>query len=390
MSVTERVMAAGSWDISLIKETPRTLLESINVERAAFAQLVILPAWVDLRQYSDATMLNLARWSGIYRRQEGDLHLSGAGSSILLGDEDGKGDIFEGSRSTTNGWLSQWIPTVTPISLHVGTITSPGGSYRRSFEYVTAKEALKDLCEYFGVEWRITPSFRLDVGPADTLYGTDPKVIVLRGAGDGGKDSGLTGVTAGSEWRVDSEDYTTKAVYLSEDAGGNTVLTTASLTEEEIPYGRPSDGAPVVLDRLIEAYDDDGTTPQQMANMQLGRFTSLHREISVDGVGSTVSDLLPVGANVWLYNPPYLMDLNNPVYFRGQWTYPIKTRVQGITWPIRAGLGVYMRFWRGPNPNPVWYDLTPFVQWEEAEVDMEVDSVIRDTQVGTNTKKGRR
>ena len=67
MSVTERVMAAGSWDISLIKETPRTLLEAINIEKAAFAQLVILPAWVDLRQYSDATMLSLARWSGIYR-----------------------------------------------------------------------------------------------------------------------------------------------------------------------------------------------------------------------------------------------------------------------------------------------------------------------------------
>ena len=44
MSVTERVMAAGSWDITLSGETPRRLLEAINVEKVGFSTLVILPA----------------------------------------------------------------------------------------------------------------------------------------------------------------------------------------------------------------------------------------------------------------------------------------------------------------------------------------------------------
>ena len=83
MSVTERVMAAGSWDVTLSDETPRSLLEAIDVEKIGFSTLVILPARLDPRSHADAALLALARYTGIYRRQEG-MVLSGAGLPILM------------------------------------------------------------------------------------------------------------------------------------------------------------------------------------------------------------------------------------------------------------------------------------------------------------------
>ena len=62
MSVTERVMAAGDWSITLSSETPRKLLEAINVEAIGFSTLVILPAHLDVR----ATLMRICwRWPGM-------------------------------------------------------------------------------------------------------------------------------------------------------------------------------------------------------------------------------------------------------------------------------------------------------------------------------------
>ena len=92
MSVTERVMAAGEWSLQLVEDTPRRVMEAIDIEVAGFGQLVILPSRLDPRNHTDAGMLSCARYTGLFRKQEGDFRLSGPGLPILLGDEDGKGD----------------------------------------------------------------------------------------------------------------------------------------------------------------------------------------------------------------------------------------------------------------------------------------------------------
>ena len=84
MSVTERLMAAGEWDVQLVEDTPRRILEAIDIETAGFGQLVILPTRLDPRAHTDATLLSLARYTGIFRKQEGDFRLSGPGLPILL------------------------------------------------------------------------------------------------------------------------------------------------------------------------------------------------------------------------------------------------------------------------------------------------------------------
>ena len=402
-------MAAGAWDLQLVEDTPRRILEDIDIESAGFGQLVILPARLDPRAHTDATLLSLARYTGIFRKQEGDFRLSGPGLPILLGDEDNKGDIYEVERSTANGWLSQWVTSLLPVSLSAGGVYSPGGSYTDSFYLVTAKQAYETLKGGFSapIEWRITPDLKLHVGTVfgtagtDALYDETPRLIVLHNAGTGGRDFGVTGAQGVSGMNRDLEDYTTKVVYKTEvttttntevvtdvdfvtpdtttdtvtESSTETVVTVAATADVDIPFSRPT-GGPVILDRLIEGNSNDGSAadPQAQANMQLGRFDSIRREITVDYGTYEIGHIAPVGSYVWLYAPPVVMDAANPVQFRGRVCYPVKVRLMGCTWPISRGLGVYMRITFGGTR---WVDLTDYVAWESGDVGLEVDSLPR-------------
>ena len=132
----------------------------------------------------------------------------------------------------------------------------------------------------------------------------------------------------------------------------------------------------MILDRLIEGNSNDGSAadPQAQANMQLGRFDSIRREITVDYGTYEIGHIAPVGSYVWLYAPPVVMDAANPVQFRGRVCYPVKVRLMGCTWPISRGLGVYMRITFGGTR---WVDLTDYVAWESGDVGLEVDSLPR-------------
>lgn len=235
----------------------------------------------------------------------------------------------------------------------------------------------------------------------DALYDSTPKVIVLHNAGEGGSDFGLTGVRGVSGLIRDLEDYTTKIVYRTEETvetsktdiattaddatvSGSTSVTeretvthvaTATTADVDVPFARPT-GGPVILDRVIEGNSDDGSDadPQAQADMQLGRFDSIRREITVEGGAYDVGHLSPVGSRIWLYAPPVVMDAANPLQFRGRVCYPVAVRLMGLTWPITRGMGVYLRTNKGAV---VWHDLTNYVAWESGDVQLEVDSMPR-------------
>lgn len=404
--ITERLMAAGSWDVQLVEDTPRRLLEQISVERIGFAQLVVTSARLDPRQLGDSEMLGLSRYTGLYRAQEGDLRLSGPGLGILLGDEDGKGDIYEAARSVPNGWLTEWVNSLRPVALRPGTTWSPGGSYTGSFFLVNAREAFETLAGEFNrpVEWRVNPNLTFDVGdPTDPgMYGP-PRTIILHGAGSGGRDLNLIGVQARSGITADLEDYTTKIIVeyeIEHDAATDNFLyhdwettgqsgpavtseswterafATAQTPDAQVPYARPA-GGPVVLDRLIQLDHDAGedVDPQTQANMQLGRFNRPRREVTVDGGDYDIGHMSRVGSTVLLYAPPVLMDMANPTHFRGRVTYPVAQRLVGMTWPLRRGMGVYLRHAR--TSPPTWIDLTNFVDWDTGDVRLEVGELPR-------------
>ena len=377
MSVTERVMAAGSWDITLSDETPRRLLEAIDVEKVGFSTLVILPARLNPRSHADADLLALARYTGVYRRQEG-MVLSGAGLPILMGDEDGKGDVFESERSASDGWLTQWVPVLRPLSLAAGTVTSPGGSYTGSFFLVTAKDAFETLNATFGTEWRITPDLKLHVGTPAALYGSTPKLIVLADAGEGGRDIALTGVAATAPLNVDLEDYASKVV-VPYDA--ETEVAVAEVSEH--PYRRPTDGGPMLMDKLISAGTADDTDPQVQADAALETAGLPRREVTVEGTRYDLGLISPVGSYVWLFAPPMIMDTSNRVQFRGRACYPQLIRLMGMSWPVTVGCGVYLRTMDDAE-GVTWVDLTDYVAWESGDVRLEVGALPRRSDSGVS------
>jgi hypothetical protein len=365
-------MRPGKWDLDLVPGTPSRLLDQIMVERFGFAQLVIAPTHLDPRLVGDADLLGAARYVGLYRGQESRTRLSGAHIHVLLGDEDGKGDVMEAPVSTANGFLSEWFGVLNPTSTFInGTVSSPGGSYTGSFVRMTRREAWEMLTAAFGVEWRVNTDFTFDVGPADTLYGATPKVVVLRNAGWGGRDHALTGVQGAAELSVDVEDFTTKIIYLTGDRDSPTQTTAVGAN----PYTNPA-GGPLIMDRLVEATGQDIPSPSSLAAAELGKFNGPRYELRVASDVYDVGYLAPVGSPVYVYDPlGGAYDQGNPVQFRGGTIFPMLTRITGMTWPIRAGMGVYLR--RHDGTSPLWVDLTPYVQFETGTASLEVGAVPR-------------
>lgn len=361
MPFTEYVMAAGSWSVNLDPGTPRAVRDAIDVRTAGFSQLLILPVHADADSLGDASMLNVARYAGIYRKQSASgLTLAGAGMPVVMGDEEGKGNVIETARTTTNGYLSEWFTALTDSASGVspGTLTSPGGAYTRSFLRITFREAWDILCARFGVEYRVNPDSTLDVATVANLYGSTPKTVVLgESAGvQAGREIDIVGVSGDVDLNIDLEDYTSKVIYLT---GSTPTVTTAG--GNSTIYRRTS-GLGLIMDRLIEASSDDDGTPANMAAAQLALYSSPRIEWQVSGTGEyDIGESSPIGSLVWLYDPATgLVDTGNPVTYRGAQIYPSLSRLMGAETPIRAGMGVYLRTMVDAT-TPVYTDLTPYV-----------------------------
>ena len=101
MAVTEILKALGSWEIKLLSGTPRDVLDALDY----FGHVAVVPGRLDPLQYGD-NLLDAARYVGVLRTRTvgddgrtnaplDDLSVGGVGMAMWLGDEDGKGDLYE-------------------------------------------------------------------------------------------------------------------------------------------------------------------------------------------------------------------------------------------------------------------------------------------------------
>lgn len=380
MPFTEYVMTAGSWSLELDPGTPRAIRNAIDVRTAGFSELLILPAHVKPEDFGDAGMLAAARYGGIYRKQSASgLILEGAGMNVLLGDEDGKGNVIQSAVSTAGGTLTQWYSALTPTTeVTAGTCTDPGGTYNRSFVRVTHRQAWDVLCQRFGVEYRVKPNRVFDVGPRANLYGSTPKVILLGASSrvSAGRDVGLTGVAASIDRTIDLEDLTTQVLYLTGDRDAPT-STTSGGSHATL---KNAAGYALFIERMIDATnDDDSGTPANMAAAQLGRFNNPRIDWNVEmATGYDIGRTAPIGSPVWLYDPANgLYDNANARQYRGAQVSPVESRLMGADTPITAAHGVYLRRATGTSSDPVYTDLTPYIVPESGVQRLAVGAIPR-------------
>ena len=71
MSVSEHLMATGTWDLALRPDTPYSITDRLGIARAGFSHIHITRTAFNAVEVGADRLWDLAIYSGVYRRQEG-------------------------------------------------------------------------------------------------------------------------------------------------------------------------------------------------------------------------------------------------------------------------------------------------------------------------------
>lgn len=348
--------------------TPHSILELIT----PFSAIVITPTHQGpAGTISAANLLALASYSGILTARENErCTWTGYGPAMLLGDADGKGAIFltttTPTRTIANYVANEILGGSHGNGITTGSVTASASTYTAQVKAGTTPRALLDyLCDRAGMQWRINPDFTLDINTAANLWPTTttPTLIVRKGAG--GRDLNITGWNAALDVATDWDDWTTY-VEVEPTAGANGTATIGTN-----PYYAP-DGTLVTWRRyIVSTKATSAGAANGIAAAQLGRFDEPRHEITLDPDVYDIANDVAVGDTIMVYDVANgLYDLTNEQQYRGELIHPTTARVAAMTWPIRQGMGVYLR---GSDSANTITDLTPYVEWETGSAEVEVN-----------------
>jgi hypothetical protein len=365
MPVTEKLMAAGSWSLTLDPATPKFIRDTLDF----FGHFYVFDA--PMRNgLGDAAMISASSWAGIGRRRPSLYECDGTNMIAWLGDENGKGAIYEIPIAGTNQTFSFYINNLinnASGAIHLGSIAAGGPTKSLSYQWVTPRAAIDHVCSVFGGEYRVNPDCTIDAGSATTLFATatTPDVIAMRRSS--GRDTSIFGIPVTDlKVEVDAEDYVTRELVQDSAGGWHAAAGTAT------PYKDVHGNAVAITEAFVSSL----TPAAHAAALAASRVNAeevLHQEISLSTDDYAVTRHIAVGDWIWLYDPDSsLVDLNNQVRYRGSNIFPIKIRVLSITWPIERGMGVWYR-----DANGNWTDITNYIVWETPGVTLEIGAQSR-------------
>ena len=381
MPVTEVHEGLGSFELNLVRAnpddgiagTPTEILDLIT----PFSAIVITPTWLGPADtVADADLLAKASYSGIVTARENTRSTwKGWSPAGLLGDPDGKGVLFLTTTSPTRTVASYVTTDILGSGrgngITSGTVTSSATTYTSQIKAGTTPRALLNyIADRAGMEWRVNPDFTLDVDTRANLWDTTstPTLIVRRD--HGGRDFNVTGWAADIDVKTDWDDYTTY-VEVEPTSGSNGSASLSPATSYYAP-----DGTRIEWYRYITSTRATTTAAASaIAAAQLGRFDEPRHEITLDPDVYDIARDVKVGDTIYVEDIPNgLYDTANSVPYRGEVCHPTTSRVVGVTWKIRQGMGVYLR--ASDSVNTV-YDLTPYVEWEDGPAEVEVNATRR-------------
>ncbi|MCK2219691.1 hypothetical protein MF672_038735 [Actinomadura sp. ATCC 31491] len=374
MPVNEKLMDLGSWKLTLVEETPRTVLDQL----AYFGHVAFIPGRLDPAQYGDQ-LLTMARYVGVLTGRDVD-HIrktvDGQSMALWLGDADGKGDVIEAPGVSINATFPNAIRQVLGAGTAVveGTLYSVPGTYKGRHVWQSKRKAISYICDTMGAEWRVTGDGRLDAGLAEDLYDEVPDTVIVRRRPNrhtDGDDLTLHGLRGDMGVAQDVDDWTDRLVLLAEGQGDAVV--TGVATNAVNPY-KDLRGQPVKRTRIMSESQTTPTNAQGRAEYQLSRFVNPRAAMRMttddyDVIGAFAA----VGDWAWVYDPDTgLVDTGNEIVFRGERINPVRLRMVGASWPIRKGMTVAYR-----DKNGTWLDLTSYVDWEGGETTVDVGDLLK-------------
>ena len=376
MTVTERLMKPGRFDLRLTKDVPYYVRNAVR----EFDHIVITPAPLNLREVTDATILSAALYTGVVTGRPAVNQFTGQGLAFWLGTDQGLGDVLDTAVTQTAANLTTWINALRPSSIAAGTVTNPAGTLSASLQWMTRREAIDIVCRYFGAEWEINPNGTLDAGPPSAIfpnYTTPNHVIVRRGEGTEYTLTGtITGLQAVNIKRSsDIDGYTTKAIVVGQRGDGAKV---AVGTASGAAVYKDLNNNDVVMERLVDAPNLPASAVAGHATSVLGLYSSLRQSVSLSSDIYAIPFRVRPGDYVWVYDLEQgFVNTANQVKWRGEVIFPLALRCRSYTWPIQDGMGVYAR---RSGATPVYTDLTNWVQWEDQPTTWEVGSSLYDPE----------
>lgn len=388
--ITERLMMLGSWTIVLSDA-------ALKDEISYFDHVVVLPG--DLRHptlYDDASILSLARYVGIVRGKrvsasagaDETLELRGHGPAGWLGDEEEKGELLEVARVYAADTFVDILTSATtpfgilradsggPTAILAGTISAVAGTYTGTHHYQNQRTALRYICDVFGAEYRVNPDFTIDAGLDSDLFVTTPTAILARKITDG-RDPSIEAIPIATvDVDVDVNEYTTRTVLLAEGSGS--LLKFGEADAPSVPYTDPQ-GNDVVRTRIVNESETNEANADARAELALAAFAGTRKALTVSTREFDVEGTFEVGDTVYLWDPTdaELVDVANEVRYRGETLNPTTIRILGSTWPVTAGMAVYIRHGDG-----TYTDVTDSVVFESGDVSLEVGAVPRSATTG--------
>lgn len=347
----------GSWSVKLRDDAPLGLHDDIEF----FGHVAIIPGRIDPLQYGD-DLLTLARYVGIVRYKS-DNTIGGVGMAGWLGDEDGKGDVYETAVVLESETFANSIRALLPSSVTEGTLNAVAGTYSGTHRYEDPRSAIDYVCDTFEADWRVNGDGSLDAGAAADLFTTSPTAIVVRR--NAGLDIELVALPGEIDAAQDAKDFTSRVVLLAEGEGNAVATGTADIIVN--PY-KDLQGNAVNRTRLVSESGTSTGNATARAQLQLNRFINPKRTVSLATDEFDLSGDFRPGDYVYVYDPDSgLIDTDNEVMFRGQLLNPVVIRVLSLSFPVEDGSTVAYR-----NGDGEWFDLTSHVEWESGNTTVDV------------------
>ena len=400
MSVTQKLMAPGQFSVQLDKSIiPNTIINQLD----AWGNIVIVPADLNVLEFSDATLLTAASYVGIlYSLEIGDeqnVVLSGQGLVAYLGDGDSKGMPIAqtggptGVRSYTNTTLVNVLDTTgTPKGLlrdeagnqgpiRKGTITDTGTNYTGSHYTESALKAIKYVCQEVGAEFKISTTGYLSAGPSGSIFAghsSDPTSIIVRN--QSGEDPNITGLSTTSlVAQYDASEFVNKVELVASKYGYEANYGQATASSN--PY-KDLFGSSLKRTQYISDPQTPATSKTTRASAYLNELNEVKKTLNVSLEEYDISGDFEVGDKIFIFDPDIgFVDTETDrvsesraslfeTTYQGQILNPTKIRILGITWPIKNGYGVFYR-----KSNGTYIELTDYMLWETGDVQLEIGDV---------------
>lgn len=357
MPITERLMSLGDWSIQLDRSVPARVRDRL----AFHGHVIVTPQRVDHNRLSAASILNLARFTGVVLDRVNRRSLSGTGLAMWMGLENNVGDVLTTAVTKTAGTFQQWMTDLVPVTLTNGSLvgSAPAGTLNYSAYLVTRRSAIDYVCAAFDAEWRVKANGTVDYGVAESLFRSTPQVIVMPGSqGRSGLPRGLE--VANLTANEDVERFSDQVYVIAQGEGPSTAIGHDAVIYVPSPPPRGVTGAFAYQTLVVSSPGTTTAQAGQLSTALLEQHRGERRGVQLSVRAFDVGrDVVP-GDWIWVYDPENgLTDTANKVVYRGGQVSPVKLRALAFTWPVESGMGVYYRDRDGKIT-----DLTDWVVWE--------------------------